>query len=525
MFFDAWTRVGVRPKSHPKHPWTLAHLVDELAHCSISGALVASSQVNYDCMYENRRLSAALAPHDHLFPVWDVLPHWTGECPAPAALTAELERYGVRAVSVQPKTHNFVLLSETTHPLLAELERTATLTILPFDEVDARDWEPLLARYPRLPLLLRNVWWNNQRIVLPLLVRHPNLHVMFDAFQIHRGIEWLVAHGCEKQVLYGSRAPEMAAGCHRAYIDWAEIPEAAKDLAAGGNLVRLLKGQRPPRLVDNPHDDAVMAATRRGEPLPGLVLDMHAHILDEGMNGAGGGNVMLEGGPNGVRHQAERLGVKGIGVMSWHGTVGADAADGNRTVKAALDAHPDYFWGLGTFDVVHDSAETMRRQMAELYADKRFLGLKPYPSYGPSYDDPRYDCWWEFGNQRRLYCGLHLTKWGKPDEVDSIAKRFPELTVVIYHCGASYEFADMVIGACQRWPNVMVEPTLTPCCCGIIDHLVAGCGADRVMYGSDLPMRDPRQQLGWIVFSRLPIDVKWQVLGGNAQRLLQRIRG
>src|SRR5690606_4697969 len=111
------------------------------------------------------------------------------------------------------------------------------------------------------------------------------------------------------------------------------------------------------------------------------------------------------------------MGVDGIGVMSWNGTVGAHAAAGNACVTAALDAYPDFFWGLATFDTPHDSAETMRQQMEETFADRRFLGLKPYPSYGIPYDDPRYDVWWEFGNERGLYAGIHQVKWGRPDEI------------------------------------------------------------------------------------------------------------
>ena len=63
-----------------------------------------------------------------------------------------------------------------------------------------------------------------------------------------------------------------------------------------------------------------------------------------------------------------------------------------------------------------------------------------------------------------------------------------------------------------------------PCLAGVIDYLVEGCGADRVVYGSDQPMRDPRQQLGWVVFSRMPVDQKRMVLRDNAQRTLSRIR-
>ena len=526
MFFDAYTRIGPRVTTHGSHPWSMQHLRDEMAHCSISGALVTrTSQTVYDAHHENLRLCDELKQYDNLFPVWNVLPHWTDEFPEPAAMTKLMQERDVRAAIIHPKTNGWNPTSKTSDLLLRELEKSQTLTMLSFRaESDEPTVEHIVQQYPNLPLLLRGAWWSQARAVLPLVLTHKNLHLAFDHFQVHYALEWLCEKGCEDQLLFASNAPEMSAGAHRSFVDWAEITQDQKAKVASGNLIRLLKGLKPPREMINSDEDEIMAAARQGKPLPCLTLDMHAHILTEGLNGGGGGYQMINGGPSGVRKMADRMGVDGIGLMSWIGTVGAHAQRGNEDVIAALDAQPDFFWGLGTFDVMHESAEAMTRQMEQLYADKRFLGLKPYPQYGIPYDDSRYDCWWEFGNKHHLYCGLHPVKWYQEGEFASICERFPNLTVVAYHCGANYDVADTAIALAKRFKNFMLEPTLTPSCGGIIDYLVEGCGVDRVMYGSDLPMRDPRQQLGWIVYSRLPVEQKKQVLGQNAKRLIDHVR-
>ena len=162
--------------------------------------------------------------------------------------------------------------------------------------------------------------------------------------------------------------------------------------------------------------------------------------------------------------------------------------------------------------------------MEALFSAPRFLGFKPYPSYGIPYDDPRYDVWWQFGNERKLYCGIHPTRWYEEGEFDAICSRFPDLTVIAYHCGGSYPVADAAINLARKYPNFYAEITLTPVCAGIIDYLVEGCGPDRILYGSDMPMRDPRQQLGWVVYSRLPLDQKKAVLGANAKRIIDHVR-
>ncbi|MFA9479548.1 amidohydrolase family protein [Phycisphaerales bacterium AB-hyl4] len=523
-FFDAFTRYGPKPFQHGAQPWRLEHLIEEMDHCSISGALVTSTACTlYDPMRGNLELVETLAPYDHLFPLWNVMPHWTGEMPEPEALTALRQEYAVAAVTLSPTTNGWRIPAATSRPLLDELQRTATLTILDMRDAGEADVEYLVEAYPKLPILMVGLGWSRQRWALPMLLHHRNLHVAFDHFQINCGLEWLAQRGCEDQLVYASNATDMSMGAHRCYVDYADVSDDVRAKVAGGNLVRLLHGVKPPRVHVNGREDELMTAGRRGEPLPTPVLDMHTHILDEGLNGAGGAYTMFEGGPAGVARLARRMGVDAMGMMSWHGPVATFADDGNRCVRAALDAMPDDYWGLGTFDVVHDSPEQMRRNMEACFADPRMLGLKPYPHYGKHYDHPDYEPWWHFGEEHGLYALLHVNRQDL-SEIDALAPAWPGLTFVVAHCGSSYVMADHAIRVARAWPNVMLEITLTPVCMGIVDHLVNGAGADRVVYGSDLPMRDPRQQMGWVVFSRLGLEAKRQVLGLNARGMIDAIR-
>jgi predicted TIM-barrel fold metal-dependent hydrolase len=526
IYFDAFTVIGPRAYANSKSPWSLDHLLDELDLCSISGAMVfGSMQTQYDTMLENRRLLRTLAPHDHLFPIWGVLPSVAGDFPEPRDLLKEMADHDVRAVSMFPKGASWSLFSDWNQPLLQSLSDAAIPVIFRCpDQLSLEDADRLAKAWPALPIILTGPTWGTSRSVFPLLVNRPNVHLTFTHFQVYQGLELLVESGCGNQLLFASNAPEMSAGAHRTYVDYANLPVPAKEAIAGGNLSRLLKGLKPPRERRNPREDELMAAARQGLPMPCLTLDMHAHIQDEGAHNVGTGSLFLDGGPQGMARMAKRMGVQGIGVMSWNGTVGTDAANGNDCVRAAMDACPDLFWGLATFDTPHLDRATLRRQLEETYADRRFLGLKPYPSFGIPYDDPRYDVWWEFGNEQGLYVGFHPTLWYQNREFIKVAERFPNLTIMAYHAGGSYESADAVIEAGRKFKNIMAEPTLTPVCGRIIEHLVEGLGEDRVCYGSDQPMRDPRQQLGWVVYTRLPLDVKKKILGLNAKRLLDGIR-
>ena len=520
LFFDAFTQIGPRPKKHLAHPWKLQELIAEMEHCSISGALVSSTQsVQYDPMHANLELSASLKKHDHLFALWNVFPHHTGEFPEPKALATAMEQHNVRAVTIYPHTNNWDWQAEHAHELFRSLERGRILMLIKRGEIGQwRDLETILKKYPALPVLLTGVWWTEQRNLLPLLTRQRNLHIGFDTFQIHYGLESLTAAGLENQLVFASNAPQMSMGAHRCYVDYANIAVESKRRIAGKNLTRLLMGQRPPRLNINTKEDAVMTAARRGQPLPVKLIDMHMHILHEGLNGAGGTSRMERGGPKGVFPMLKRLGYAGGGFMSWN-VVSCDSMAGNETVRQTLDAAPKGYWGLGSFDPTHYSQSELKTLIPQVYKDPRFIGMKPYWTYGVEYHHRSYDVWWSYGNRNNLYALIHRTR-NDFKEVDELAKKYRHVRWVIAHCGESHQTADLAIESMLKHPNVFAEITLTPVTLGVIDYLVEHAGAERVVYGTDLPMRDPRQQLGWVVFSRLSLANKKKVLGENALKVI-----
>ena len=56
---------------------------------------------------------------------------------------------------------------------------------------------------------------------------------------------------------------------------------------------------------------------------------------------------------------------------------------------------------------------------------------------------------------------------------------------------------------------------------GVIEELVAEVGADRILYGSDMPLVDCRSQIGKIITADIGDDAKHMILGENAKRLLR----
>jgi predicted TIM-barrel fold metal-dependent hydrolase len=72
----------------------------------------------------------------------------------------------------------------------------------------------------------------------------------------------------------------------------------------------------------------------------------------------------------------------------------------------------------------------------------------------------------------------------------------------------------------KEHPNVWAELTLTASTNGVIEWMVSEVGDDRILFGTDAPMRDPRPQFGWVVWADLPATSRARILGGNFHRLL-----
>jgi len=78
----------------------------------------------------------------------------------------------------------------------------------------------------------------------------------------------------------------------------------------------------------------------------------------------------------------------------------------------------------------------------------------------------------------------------------------------------------LAIKPTQTHPNVYLEPCPTLRPPGFSEQLVGEAGANRVLYGSDIALMDPRAQLGKIITADISEDAKRLVCGGNAARLL-----
>jgi len=181
--------------------------------------------------------------------------------------------------------------------------------------------------------------------------------------------------------------------------------------------------------------------------------------------------------------------------------------------------------GYATLDPNYLSEEEFDRWLVRAYEEWGFKGMKPYhPRVRIPYNSPRYDRWYRYGNEHRLFCLLHSSGGNFLKEVADISTRYPEISFLLAHSGGDFPTARERLPLVRERGNVYLEITLTPVTYGVIEYMVRNVGAEKVLFGTDAPMRDPIPQFGWMCYARCSDEELRLMLGENMRRILERCR-
>ena len=136
--------------------------------------------------------------------------------------------------------------------------------------------------------------------------------------------------------------------------------------------------------------------------------------------------------------------------------------------------------------------------------------------------NPKFYPIYQFADERGLALLFHTSddEICSPKYLADVAPRFPNAYFVAGHSGNTRNARALAIAAAQDHPNVYLETCSTFRTPGAIEELVDEGGADRVLFGTDMPLMDPRAQLGKIITAKISDEAKRMVLGENARRVL-----
>ena len=200
-------------------------------------------------------------------------------------------------------------------------------------------------------------------------------------------------------------------------------------------------------------------------------------------------------------------------------SIGPDFRLGNALVAEAVEAHPERFRGYVTVNPHYPEEsleELARRYDAGWRLIKFHTGTHDHPADGPGYRRI-----WEFAQERGLHVLSH--SFPSPERLAALAAEYPDVSILVGHAASSAAAAPAYCAVCREHPNVFLDLCGSTLWRGLLERMVALAGAERVLFGSDIPFVDPRGQLGRVAFARLPDEDLRAVFGGNARRIWERV--
>jgi uncharacterized protein len=187
-------------------------------------------------------------------------------------------------------------------------------------------------------------------------------------------------------------------------------------------------------------------------------------------------------------------------------------------IGSAVRAHPDRLCGSACFSpCVTDSG--FREEVRRCREEYGFCALKLQPQYhGLNPFSARSSFFFETALENRMAVVCH-TGAGLPFSLPSLlmmpARRFPDLSIVVAHCGGGL-FVHEAMLAALFCPNIFLElSSLTP---NQVLEVLAEVPGDRLMIGSDLP-ESLAAEMGKILSLEIPEQDKRNILSGTACRL------
>ncbi len=248
-------------------------------------------------------------------------------------------------------------------------------------------------------------------------------------------------------------------------------------------------------------------------PIP--VADAHAHIRAEV-------SFPLKSEPADMLAVMDSLNIEFAAVTSSLSNRN-DVPQGNAKVQEVLRRYPARFRGY-----VSVNPHVPGEALGEL---ERWAGfhkpplIKLHPSVQEyPIDGPKYAPIWDYANQTGAVVLVHTwesSAYCGPLRFPTLARAYPRARILLGHSGVTWRGYEQAMQAASAAPNLYLE------LCGSQRHrtVIARCvervGAERVLYGSDMPFLEASATLADVICADISDESKERILRHNFLRLLE----
>ncbi len=195
----------------------------------------------------------------------------------------------------------------------------------------------------------------------------------------------------------------------------------------------------------------------------------------------------------------------------------------NNELELAMAKYPDRIKGFYTFNPNY--SDEFAAKIDHVLTVPGYIGFKFLPTYhrypivGENYKPAL-----EFANKHKKVILIHT--WGNndphngPRHIRAAAEQYPDALFIMGHSAPGE--LDQAIAVAKDHPNVYLDLCDIHRHSGIVDKMVDAIGADRILFGTDIPWYDPAYGIGSVLFSRISDQDKYKILYQNAKNLANR---
>ncbi|MCX5757130.1 MAG: amidohydrolase family protein [Candidatus Hydrogenedentes bacterium] len=169
------------------------------------------------------------------------------------------------------------------------------------------------------------------------------------------------------------------------------------------------------------------------------------------------------------------------------------------------------------------SSEESAADMERHLGTPGFRCIKLHPSLaGYPLDGPNYEAVWSLAQARG--CPVLTHAWVGdatcgPAQVRHVLERHRAVNLIFGHALYPATFPEAAELA-KSFETLRLDITTSQHAYGFIEHAVKSVGAERILFGSDMPFISAAGAVGLVLYAQISDADKARIFGGNAKRLL-----
>ncbi|OHB53034.1 MAG: hypothetical protein A2Y07_06445 [Planctomycetes bacterium GWF2_50_10] len=192
--------------------------------------------------------------------------------------------------------------------------------------------------------------------------------------------------------------------------------------------------------------------------------------------------------------------------------------------KKVVEMYPDRF---RAYYALNANTTDIKREFKHFQDNIHiYAGIKMLPDYFKRpINDPTYERFYDLCNDQKLLFLCHTwdnppSIYNGPTQAEEFLKKYPAVTFIAGH--SFHPNWKQACRLCNTYPNLYLELTAVLDERGPLEQLLASCGSQKLLFGTDLPWFNSLHGIGTILSTNMSDDDRKNIFFRNGNRILSK---